>query len=78
MIPIETHHTEGNDMGIFKHFGTLSQAKAYMREADPHGDSLTYQRKSGKHTKPYAVATRLEHLHFTPDAWVKKTRKETT
>lgn len=65
---------KGNEMN-FRHFETLREAKAYIKEADPHGDKLVCRKKHGKHAKPYAVATRLTHLHFTPDSWVSKAVK---
>jgi len=61
-------------MAIFKHFETLRAAKAYISEQGIAGKELLVRKKHGKHAKPYAVATSLEHLHFTPDSWVRKTK----
>jgi hypothetical protein len=58
----------------FRHFATLREAKAHIA-ANPHSN-LTYRKKHGKHAKPYAVATTLTHLHFTPDSWVKKRKRK--
>ena len=58
----------------FKHFETRAQAKKYIAE-QPANPALTIRKKHGKHKKPYAVATALTHLHFTPDSWVKKTKR---
>lgn len=60
---------------VFKHFETRAQAKAYIASLSPYeAQRMSIRKKHGKHAKPYAVATPLEHLHFTPDSWV-KTRK---
>lgn len=60
----------------FKHFETRRQAKKYIETQPPH-PALVIRKKHGKHAKPFAVATALTHLHFTPDSWVKnrKARK---
>ena len=57
---------------MFRHFETRSEANAYAKENSRWGDQLTVRKKHGKHKKPYAVATAMTHLHFTPDSWVKK------
>lgn len=59
---------------IFRHFETRAKAKAYIAQQDP-SVKLTIRKKHGKHAKPYAVATPLGHLHFTPDSWVRKTKR---
>ena len=59
---------------IFKHFETRTKAKAYIAKQDL-SEKLMIRKKHGKHAKPYAVATELEHLHFTPDNWVRKTKR---
>lgn len=61
---------------IFRHFETRAKAQAYIATLHPlDAERLSIRKKHGKHAKPYAVATPLEHLHFTPDAWVKKTKR---
>ena len=59
---------------IFKHFETRAKAKAYIAQQDPF-KKLSIRKKHGKHVKPYTVGTPLEHLHFTPDSWVRKNKK---
>ena len=59
---------------IFKHFETRAKAKAFIDQQDPF-EKLVIRKKHGKHAKPYAVGTELEHLHFTPDSWVRNKRK---
>lgn len=58
---------------IFKHFETRAKAKAFIAKQGPFSN-LTIRKKHGKHAKPFAVATPLEHLHFTPDSWMRKTK----
>jgi len=63
-------------MNIFRHFETRAKAKAYIEGLNTlEARLLTIRKKHGKHAKPYAVATALSHLHFTPDAWVRKTKR---
>ena len=61
---------------MFKHFENRTKAKKYITTADRlDRDHLVIRKKHGKHAKPYAVATPLVHLHFTPDSWVKKRKR---
>lgn len=64
-------------MKIFKHFETRALARKYISTLHPlEAERMAIRKKHGKHAKPYAVATPLEHLHFTPDAWVKTTKRK--
>ena len=52
-------------MKIFRHFKTLKQVRAYMKETDPYSvQRLVYRKKKGKHAKPYTVGSQLDFLHF--------------
>lgn len=64
-------------MADFRHFKTRREAQAHIDDKSGGYDRshMTIAKKACKHPKPYHVATPLTHLHFTPDAWVKKPKK---